>query len=106
MVLDLDVFDDDLKAVIADLPVVVVWKGQTFNGMADGEQRSNEVVEEGFFESRDRDLQIALSDLDDPAVFPQVNKTLTVDGQAYRITRTGRSADKKALLMTLSRLER
>ena len=82
MAIDTAILDKHLKAVIADLPVTMIFGLQSVAVMVGDTDRNEEVQDVGYFDNRALRVTIAASDFS-PA--PDNNDKVTVGGEIFRV---------------------
>lgn len=98
---DTTVLNKHLKAVIDDLPAVLVFGSQTVNVTKDDVDEFDEPQIEGIAEERDTSIMVQASSL---SPLPKKNDKVTLDGTQFRITRKLTSPDGVQITYDLRRL--
>ena len=106
MALDTDVFNDDIVAVIADLPASLVWTNpsgteETISCMKSNQDRSDELEVPGIFKNKGVQVVAALSSFDDSSVYPQISDKVTLDGTELRVVNS--SVNESWVILDLDR---
>lgn len=91
----------DLGVMIADLPSLLVYSGQTATGTRSEITRSNDVAADGILNIADLQWVGKVSEL---ATMPNVQATVAVDGANYHIVTRALSQDGVAVTFQLKRV--
>lgn len=99
--MNLQALSADLAVMIADLPSVLVYQGQTATGTRSEITRSDDVAADGIFAVADLQWVGLASEL---ATMPNVRATVAVDGVNYYIVTRALSPDGVAVTLQLKRV--
>ena len=101
MALDLDVFEADLTAIIADMPAVLVFGAVTANVTRSGGTESHDVQLAGFIEDYDEEFMGKIADF---SPLPIAGDQVTIDGTAVKVVRQFQAADGKGFHLWVQKI--
>ena len=98
--IDTDILENDLRSVIADLPAVIEYDGQTVSGFAGTVTNGAAMDYAGISESEGLSVGIVASDLTE---IPIPKNLITVSGEIYIISSVRTSADGVQYVLSLEK---